>query len=182
MKNTLYLFALVLIFSCGGDEEINNIPVVEETIKKTDLSQFELPFIIQTEKIEDENGVPLNVDVTHDEGELDWELRLGSRFNIVIEDYGDEQKNAITEIKHQQELEQFFDYTYITETEKTVVYSKAIPGDTLNTQHHFYAVKEVGEGYYYTIQSNPAENFTLEEINKMLEASKSLISIDQLAL
>lgn len=175
MKKAIFILSLTFIFSCGNEEtKVTDKPVTEENLKKTDLSEYELPFVIQTEKIKDENGSFLNIDVTHEDGELDWILKLGNSFNLVIEDWGDEKLNPKEEVKRQQELEQHFDYNYIKEESNYVVYSKSIPGDTLNTQHYFYSITEVEEGYYYAIKSNPSESFTLKQINSMLEASLSL--------
>lgn len=183
MKKILLILPLFLMFSCGEDtpnENTENI-TTEEITKSTDLSSYELPFSIKTEQIKDENGVPLNVDVTHQEGDYEWILKLGDRFNMIIEDWGNEEKNAQSEIQRQQELEQFFIYDFIEEDANYVLYSKAIPGDSLSTEYNFFAVKKVDD-VYYTIKSNPAVNFTLEEAQKMLNASKSLNVIDNTTL
>lgn len=177
MKKILFL-AIPLLFtvSCGetNKEDNNSIEVNEETVKTTDLSQYELPFSIKTEKLTDENGVPLNVEVLHSEGDLEWEIKLGNHFNLIIEDWGNESKNAKNEVNRQKDLEQFFVYNFIEEEDNYVLYSKSIPGDSINVQFNFYAVKKAEAGYFYSIKSNPAENFTLEETKKMLEATKSL--------
>lgn len=100
---------------------------------------------------------------------------------MIIEDWGNEEKNAQSEIQRQQELEQFFIYDFIEEDANYVLYSKAIPGDSLSTEYNFFTVKKVDD-VYYTIKSNPAVNFTLEEAQKMLNASKSLHVIDNTTL
>lgn len=174
MKKLLLILPLFILFSC---EEENKEPLDNNTVeiaKTSDLTTYELPFLIKTEQIKDKNGVPLNIEVIHEEGDFEWIIKFGERFNLIIEDWGDEEQNASEEIKRQQELEQFFVYNLIEEEEDYTLYSKAIPGDSLSTEFNFYLVKNV-EGIYYTIKSNPAQTFTLDEAKKMLEASKSLI-------
>lgn len=177
MKKILLILPFAALISCGGEEESNNTNTnteVVEIAKTTDLTTYELPFSIKTEQIKDKNGVPLNVEVDHEEGDLEWIIKFGERFNIIVEDWGTEEKNAQSEIKRQQELEQFFVYDFIEEGDNSVLYSKAIPGDSVSTEFNFFTVKKVDD-IYYTIKSNPAQQFTLKEAKKMLEASKSLV-------
>jgi hypothetical protein len=182
MKKILLILPLFIALSCGEEKtETTTKNKSVETAKTIDLTSYELPFLIKTEQIKDENGVSLNIEVLHEEGDLDWIVKFGERFNLVIEDWGDEEKNASIEIKRQQELEQFFVYGFIENENDYILYSKAIPGDSLSTEYNFYSVKNVG-GIYYTIKSNPAQHFTLEEVKKMLEASKSMIVSDNTIL
>ena len=182
MKKLLLILPLFIAISCGGDKTDSTEQNTSiEIAKTTDLTSYELPFSIKTEQVKDENGVPLNIEVLHEEGDLDWIVKFGDRFSLIIEDWGDEEKNALVEIKRQQELEQFFVYDFIENESDYILYSKSIPGDSLSTEYNFYAVKDV-KGIFYTIKSNPAQNFTLEEAKKMLEASKSLIVADKTIL
>ncbi len=183
MKIKLFSIALltIILASCAAGEAIedNTLEILPDNIKKTDLSEHELPVYIYTEKIKDENGVPINMDITHEEGDLDWDIRLGKTFNIIIEDWGDEKKDPVGEIKYMKDLEQFYDYKFIQESEDHVVYSKAIPGDSLNTTYHFYLQKELRDNYFYTVKNNAMEKYTLDQVNIMLEAARSIKPIDE---
>lgn len=175
-KTFLFLTIALLGFASCGEEE-NKEPekeIIPENIKKTDLSEYDLPFFIYTEKIKDENGVPLNMEVLHEEAGLDWEIILGKSFDILVEDWGSERKDPLKEIQRMEELEQHYEYKYIEKTNDYVLYSKGIPGDESHVDYHFFHTIDGGDNYYYSIKSNPMTQFTLDEIKVMLEASKSL--------
>lgn len=175
-KYLLYLLTLALMLTACGEEKTNEPEkeIIPENIKKSDLSEHELPFFIYTEKIKDENGVPLNLEVFHEEAGLDWQIVLGESFDIFVEDWGEEKLNPIQEIERMEELEQHFDFNYLEKTEDYVLYSKAIPNDSAHVDYHFFHTVEFGENYYYSIKSNPMTQFTLDQVKMMLEASKSL--------
>lgn len=49
MKNVLFLFSIILLFSCGGNKT-ENTAVVNDTVKKTDSIQAETGLISETER------------------------------------------------------------------------------------------------------------------------------------
>lgn len=177
VKGNIFYFLLISLFliSCGGEETQKPEPeVIPENIKKTDLTEFEFPFFIYTEKIKDQNGVPFNLEVIHEEAGLDWEIILGNEFNMMIEDWGNEKKNPLAEIQRMEELEQHYEYKYIDKGDNFVLYSKGIPGDAEHVEHHFLYLIEAANNYYYTVKSNPMMEFSLDAAKAMLEASKSI--------
>ena len=187
MKKSIYLFSLILFsvfLSCGDSTKTSSETkkVVDENIIVSDLSQYDLPLTITSEKSWDQSGSIEELSVSHEPDDIEWDITIGERFNILIEDWGDEAKNAKQEIERKSELEQVLSYEFIREESSFVTYSVSIPGETQEKpDFHFFKVVKIGEDQYYTVMSNPMEKYTEEEINKMVDASNTLQESVQLA-
>lgn len=179
MRFTNKIIAIALttsvLFSCGTDEVTENKPLVDKDAAIIDLTQYELPYVLKTSK-KDKEANP--IDVIHEEGDIEWAITKGAGFDLLVEDWGDEYKNAEEELKNQEAVDQVFEIKYQEKTPALVKYSESIPGDANNTAFHFYMVKEYGEGYFYTFRSNPNEKFTQEQVDKMVKAVSLLTVAD----
>lgn len=177
----LTLLSSFILFSCGDDVETpdnTNTNTVNENAVATDLSEYELPLTIVTEKSWDQSGEEKTLKVEHEEADIIWSLTLGDRFNIIIEDWTGVDKNATEEVERKAETQQPLVFDYVSKDDELVVYSISTP-DSEKKEFHFYKVIK-GEGdQLFTVVSNPMNTYTKEEIDIMLKAANTLKVAEQ---
>lgn len=176
----LTLLSSLILLSCGDPKKPDNTNTntVDENMVVTDLSEYELPLSITTEKSWDQSGEETTLNIEHEEADVLWSLTLGDRFNIIIEDWTGVEKNATEEVERKASTQQPLVFDYVSKDDELVVYSISTP-DSEKKEFHFYKVIK-GEGdQLYTVVSNPMNTYTKEEIDIMLKAANTLKVAEQ---
>lgn len=166
----LAALALPLFFtSCGEDKPAETEDVIPAGMRAIVLEKMGLPVKINapdsTAGIVDTMATPGGVQV-----------RVGNNFDVLVNLGGDEDKD-LAKVKSLVEATDAGTYTFTVNDATTLVWeAKFGEGDGALSAYHFYTLVKVGEDTYYVRDNsdNPANQFKKEDIDRMLEASKSL--------
>lgn len=193
MKKIVYtlLVPSILLTSCGGEAiekpaqpTQENITNEEEEIDYSDMtlidmSEWELPAKMMLPLISgsDEAAKP---EVEHNE-DVTWKVRIGDKFDIVIEDWGTEEMTIARLKEENLQNSELFTYEIVNEDEDEILFKKGLTSEqTENAEDHkvygstyFYFIRKVGDTYY-TIESNRLGDFSTSRAKAMLRSAKSL--------
>lgn len=156
MKKTKLFFSValsILIFSaCGGEENNeNNNDKNEEKEEQVDVSDMNalnlkdhgLDITIMLPSVSSSTGASIEPNVTHEMDGFRWEVSLGEKFVLIIEDYAKED-NLIAEEKKRIEGYDFFDIEYLVENDDIIMYKRELPeGAGGDPTYHVYGMKEL---------------------------------------
>jgi hypothetical protein len=82
-----------------------------------------------------------------------WNISIGSRFLLVIEDFGKEKNKVSTEKVRLEELTGIFDIEYLVDEPSLIMYKRGLhEGQGGKTSYHCYGEVEI-EGYSYVLRS-----------------------------
>lgn len=156
-------FLIILFVSCSDSNSTPEDSKAETTNMVTiDLTNKELPFRFYISKLDSNSQF---ISILHDEGNVEWILKM-NEIEVLIEDWGKEAKSLELEKKRLETVDQIFDHKYLEEKQDYFIYSKSLPFDTLNLQHHIFSVKNIN-GVFFTLRSKPMEVYSLEQIKKI---------------
>ncbi len=184
MKNLLKVLfpAAILLTACGETEKDN-----PETNDQTDVSEMEtldytgmsmydfsndnvdLPFKMML-PLKTEGDKPK---ITHTE-DVTWGIKLDEKFNIVIEDWGTEEKTIEKQIEDLKGVGPY-NFSTVEKDDDELIYKYSVgdgEGQETIEFSHFVLIKKIGDTYY-TFQSAPMGSFSVARIKTMLRASKS---------
>lgn len=122
--------------------------------------------------------------IQHGKGELRWDISVGPKFHLVIEDQGN--YTDLLEV-HKKTLEQnsFFKIDYLVEDSVVLMYKKAllVDGESKNAKigqehesYHVYGQKII-DGITYEIKSDEA-GYSKETIELMTKSIRSIKEIE----
>jgi len=207
MKKVIYILtvpALFFISSCGETEEGGegsgtevDSTVVEADLdlskyREYDMTDMELNAVIMIPKTyhkeEDEDGTPVDKfdqpEILHNDGEARWEIRMPGHddryWHMVIEDWGEDERNVAIEKEEHENQKGIFDFIYVEEGDGFIRYSKVLKTDnTTMTEsaaknmpnHHFYCVKMI-QGSYVVFRSFEMGDFRELSIKQMLTGAR----------
>lgn len=164
----LFLFLSLTASSQNNDDtEIEQIDYSDMTLYDLSKDSVAFPFKMM---------LPLNyndtVQVVQD-SEVTWNIRLNKRFNITIDDWGEEQKTIDEIIKELESVQVFLlEINYKDNDELIYVYRTREERAYARRLAHFCLIKEVN-GNYYTIRSNELGTYSIARVKDMLRAAKS---------
>ena len=169
MKKLFVLAAIALPLlwtSCGDKPEEIQEEVIPQGMVAVDLSNMGHPVKINAPDsasgIMDTMATPNGIQV-----------RVGSKFDLLVNIGGPEE----IDLAQQKTLIDFGTNTFTVNDATTLVWeTKYGEGDGAVSVYHFYTLVKVGEDTYYVRDNNtnPDNQFKKEDVDRMLEAAKSL--------
>lgn len=182
---SIVFFLPLFISSCGGDEvQDDEITIDDDYYEFQDfnLAPYEIDATI---KLPDETaniGASTKPEVTHTEGDLFWEINIGTNFQMVIEDFANI-KNIVKDEKKALAEKDFFKIKYLVDEDDLIVYerrliptgdSKASP--TVGVEHssyHVFGQKEInGVTYKFASREEGFEKMIIEIMAKSIRSIK----------
>lgn len=163
----LFLISGLLLFSCGDDKTTSNNDQTGDSLLPhhmiVDLSPYGFLATIQ---IPDTTiGLPeLN--------ETNWgalEIRVGRNYGISIQSGEGNMELLKKDLKE----DLVFTNEIIAETPNSIIYKKTIKNTDIKPLYHFFYFDTI-DGYIVEIKSLELEEYTLKDVEKMLESAKTL--------
>lgn len=186
MKNlfSLSIIALALTLnSCGGKGEgetdgtdstaVESGEVNLEGMKEYDLSGAGLNAKIMVADETGPNGAPFPVmDSVIIEG-ISWQVNVGEKYSIVLEE-GDGTGKYIATEKKKLDDTGIYDLKYEVDKPNCILYEASLKGGAGSKPfYHVFGVVKL-EGKDFTIRSNPAGEFNKGQAEKMLKTIQAL--------
>jgi hypothetical protein len=176
---------LLAMPSCSGDgpdPDSDEIVVDDDYYEFQDfnLSEYDIPAYI---KLPDETaniGASTKPEVVHIEDDIQWEIKIGTNFQLIIEDYGD--INDLIEVEKKELADKkFFKVKYLIDEKDLILYERTLmvkgtdkASPTVGVEHktyHVYASKTI-DGITYELQSRE-EGYEKVIIELMAKSIKS---------
>lgn len=151
IRNFILFFSLsAFIISCGdeGDQEGNDNgdkkkeeQVDVSDMRKLSMAENGLDITLMLPSVSSSTGAAIEPSITSELDGFRWEVSLGEKFVLVIEDYAKEE-NLIQEEKKRIEGYDFFKIEYLIEEDNLIMYKRELAdGAGGNTSYHVYGIK-----------------------------------------
>lgn len=156
MKKTKFFFLIAaasLLFNACGEEENSESDTSEndnkeEQVDVSDMSELNLKdhgldITIMLPSVSSSTGASIEPNITHEMDGFRWEISLGDKFVLIVEDYAKED-NLIAEERKRIEGYDFFDIEYLVEEDDLIMYKRELPeGAGGDPTYHVYGMKEL---------------------------------------
>lgn len=189
MKRILMLaiFPTLLLASCGGGEEqdggtvengVNTTGVDFTDMNEISLKSEGLNMKIMLPEVASSTGASIEPLIEHVDGDYLWHVKIGSRFHLVIEDYGKEKNKVANEKKRLEDLSDIFIVEYIVDEPNLIMYKRTLhEGQGGKPSYHCYGETTI-DGYTYVLRSQ--EDGSLKPIiDDMVKTIRSAKPVDQ---
>ena len=168
MKSIKYfsiIFTLLILFSCGGDEQVVEAPPIElKGYEALDLNPWGFQMSVMVPNAE-ENGEPV-VNLS-ERGAL--EIQVGQAFGIEIM-FGE---GDIELLKMDLKEDLVFTSNIVKEEPNAIIYTQDIPDSGIKTQNHFFYKAQIGTNVY-EVRDLIDGSYGSGMIENMLNAAKTL--------
>lgn len=160
LKFSLYLLVSMLIIACGSDDSENGEEQKQETEEiNTDgmsdlpLKEYGLDLVIKTPPISSSTGSILP-SVHHEDGTLDWTIKIGDKFKMIIEEWSPEHQPAQKVSEEKKYISNLpFIIEYLEESENLIMYKRSLPeGQGGKPTYHVYSAQKIN-GVTYVFKS-----------------------------
>jgi hypothetical protein len=171
-KQVLFFsFFIIFIFSCSDrDLKISNEQAFFDNdyyeYKGINFQKFAIPAMIMVPDETANIGTSTDVYIIHTENDFKWELQMGEKYIIHIEDYGDN-KNLVAKKKKELEDKNWFEVKYLVDQKDFLVYQKRLKVKDVNKatskvgvehiSYFVYAVKNI-DGITYELRNQDEGN------------------------
>lgn len=160
LKSSLIIFSILFLAACGGEEksdsegnETKDETVDTEGMSDLPLSEHGLNLVIKTPPISSSTGSILP-SVHHEEGSLDWTVKIGDKFEMIIEEWSPEHdpNQKVAEEKKYVE-NSVFEIEFLTDEDDLIMYKRTLPeGQGGKTSYHVYSAQKI-DGITYVFKS-----------------------------
>jgi len=165
------LFSLVVLASCHiTTDEKSQVSTYFDNdyyeYKGIHLQKYDLPAIIMVPDETADIGSSTEVQINHSENDFRWDLLIGEKFLIHIEDFGNN-KNLVSEKKKELKNKNWFEIKYLVNEKNIIVYQKKLKVKGVNNasskvgvEHvsfHVYAEKLI-DGINYELRNSDDGN------------------------
>ena len=167
--------------TCGGegdgestDGDSTTTELTFEDMNEISLKEHGLNMCIMLPEVASSTGAAIEPQVEHDEGDYLWDVKIGSRFHLIIEDFGKEKDKVANEKKRLKDLEKIFAIEYITDDPKLIMYKRTLhEGQGGKPSYHCYG-ETVIDGYTYILRSQEDGSLKpiIEDMEKTIQSAK----------
>ena len=107
-----------------------------------------------------------------------WHVKIGTRFHLVVEDFGKEKNKVSSEKERLADLDDIFITEYLIDEPKLVMYKRTLHEDQGGKpSYHCYGETTI-DGYIYVLRSE-SEGSLKPIIDDMVKTIKSAKPVDQ---
>ncbi|MEJ6775817.1 MAG: hypothetical protein QNK85_00660 [Crocinitomicaceae bacterium] len=184
------IIASLMLNTCGIDT-VSDVIVGDDAddeyyeFQDFNLGSYDIPAVISLPDETANIGASTKPDVNHIQGDIKWELKIGSNFQMIIEDYGD--INDLIKVKKKELAEQsFFKVKYLIDELGLILYERTLlvkgtdkASPNVGVEHRSYHVygSKVIKGITYEVQSRE-DGYEKVIIELMAKSIKSLRPIE----
>jgi hypothetical protein len=180
---------LLILNTCAVDTEVDVIEgdAYDEYYEFQDfnLEGYDIPAVISLPDETANIGASTKPHVNHIQGDIKWELKIGSNFQMIIEDYGF--INDLVKVKKKELAEQsFFKMKYLIDEPDLILYERTLlvkgtdkASPNVGVEHRSYHVygSKVIKGITYEIHSRE-DGYEKVIIELMAKSIKSLRPVE----
>lgn len=176
------LFASLSMVSCGGEQDgevdgpdSTTTELTFEDMNEISLKEHGLNMCLMLPQVASSTGASIDPQVEHDEGDYLWDIKIGSRFHLIIEDFGKEKEKVANEKERLKDLEKIFSIEYITDEPKLLMYKRTLhEGQGGKPSYHCYG-EVVVDGYTYILRSQEDGSLRpiIEDMEKTIQSAKA---------
>lgn len=161
-----FLFASMFLFSCNGEPTPPIIEYDDEEFEGLDefeafnLRPYDIDALIYLPGVAANIGAATDPEVLHEMDGYEWEIRVGSNFSLIIEDWGD--IDAFNEKLEELENQELYDVEFIKKDENFAYYKTELKvrgdgdNDEVGVDHvNYYVIAQYNiEGVNYVFKTN----------------------------
>ena len=178
------LAATLILTACGGDGEATDETTdgVEDTnldfseMNEMSLKNHGLNMSIMLPDVASTTGAAIEPQVKHDDGDYLWHVIIGSRFHLVIEDFGKEKNKVKGEKERLAGLDKIFVTEYLTDEPNLLMYKRTLHADQGGKpSYHCYGEITI-DGYIYVLRSEEDGSLKpiIDDMVMTIKSAKSL--------
>lgn len=186
MKIYLYIFLLLLtpflMVSCGSDAKTDEL-TEEDLYNFTGLSlkPYDIPVMIMLPNENANIGASTKPEVTHVEGDFQWEIEVGPNYHLKIDDWG-ANRGLVKEEKKALAEKDFYEIKYLIDEPDLIMYERILKvdgkkgvGKDVGYEHKTYHVfgQVIVDDIAYVIQSRE-DGYEKVIIDLMVKSIKSI--------
>ncbi|MCB9224515.1 MAG: hypothetical protein R2780_09785 [Crocinitomicaceae bacterium] len=176
--------ATFLLTACGGSgEEGDNTQndqstdtldysgMTEMSLKDQGLNiKFMLPEVASS------TGASIEPLVEHDDGDYLWHVKIGTRFHLIIEDYGKEKDKVANEKARLGDLNKIFVVEYLVDEPNLIMYKRTLHEEQGGQPSYHCYGETVIDGYTYVLRSQEDGNLKpiIDDMVKTIRSAKPL--------
>ena len=191
LKFIPFIVLSIVLSSCGGNVN-NDIQSDSEIVLNNDyyefkgfsLKKFDIPAMIMLPDETANIGASTKPEITHAEDDFKWELRVGSNFHMIIDDWGDYKDMVKSRKKELAELD-FYKINYLIDEKDFILYEQELMpkgGDKVSSSvgvthksYHVYSEKIIdGVTYVFRSRDEGFEKLIIELMAKSIKSVKPL--------
>ncbi|MDX2359176.1 MAG: hypothetical protein QNK23_00125 [Crocinitomicaceae bacterium] len=183
-------FLAISYTSCTEPVETNEGDIVVDDdyyeFQSFNLQDYDIPAMISLPDETANIGASTTPEVSHTEDDIKWEIKIGTNFELIIEDYGDITDLIAVEKKELAEQD-FFGVKYIIDEDDMILYERTLLVDgaddaspTVGIEHksyHVYGQRTIGN-ITYELQSRE-DGYEKVIIELMAKSIKSFKAIEE---
>lgn len=134
--------------------------------KGVHLQQYTLPAMIMVPDETADIGSSTEVEINHADNDFRWDLKIGDKFLIHIEDFGNN-KNLVLAKKNELKNKDWFEINYLVNEKNIIVYQKKLKVKGINNasskvgvehvSYHVYA-EQIIDGISYELRNSDEGN------------------------
>ena len=178
--------ATLFLASCGGSGDDNNGTsdgVIEDTTDFSGMSEMSLKdqglnMKIMLPEVASSTGASIEPQVEHDDGDYLWHVKIGTRFHLVVEDFGKEKNKVSNEKARLADLDKIFVVEYIVDDADLIMYKRTLHEEQGGKpSYHCYGETTV-DGYTYVLRSEEEGSLKpiIEDMVKTIKSAKPVES------
>ncbi|MCG8574015.1 MAG: hypothetical protein MI810_03965 [Flavobacteriales bacterium] len=177
----IVLFATLSLTACGGEEAVesdgSDSTVVEldfADMNEISLKDNGLNMCIMLPEVASSTGASIEPSIEHEDGDYLWNVKIGSRFHLIIEDFGKEKEKVVNEKKRLDDLQTIFNIEYIIDEPGIIMYKRTLhEGLGGKPSYHCYG-ETVVDGYTYVLRSHEDGSLKpiIEDMEKTIRSAK----------
>ena len=191
LKFIPFIVLSIVLSSCGGNVN-NDIQSDSEIVLNNDyyefkgfsLKKFDIPAMIMLPDETANIGASTKPEISHAEDDFKWELRVGSNFHMIIDDWGDYKDMVKSRKKELAELD-FYKINYLIDEKDFILYEQELMpkgGDKVSSSvgvahksYHVYSEKIIdGVTYVFRSRDEGFEKLIIELMAKSIKSVKPL--------
>lgn len=184
----LFSFGVVfmLVFSsCNGDNKNGENDAMDssdstalsfEDMNEISLMEYGLNMTLMLPEVASSTGASIEPKISHEEGDYVWTIAIGSRFELIIEDYGKEKDRVVNEKKRLEDLASIFDVEILKDEPNLIMYKRTLhEGQGGKPSYHCYGEILI-DGYTFILRSNDEGSLRpiIEDMVKTIQSAKVL--------
>jgi hypothetical protein len=180
-----FLFAVtasLFLTSCGGSgeegNETGNDGVVDTLdysgMNEISLKDHGLNMKFMLPEVESSTGASLEPLIEHDDGDYLWHIKIGTRFHLVVEDFGKEQNKVSNEKARLADLTKIFVVDYVVDEPGLIMYKRTLHEDQGGKDsYHCYGETTI-DGYTFVLRSEEEGNLKpiIDDMVKTIRSAK----------
>ena len=138
------------------------------------LKEYGLNMAIMLPEVASSTGASIEPQVEHEDGDYLWHVLIGTRFHLVIEDFGKEKNKVADEKKRLADLNDIFVIEYLVDEPNLIMYKRTLHEDQGGKKTYHCYGETVIDGYTYVLRSQQDGSLKpiVEDMVKTIRSAK----------